>query len=60
MKKRMLYDYYPNARYDFDENDNDVIIVNDRKYTVYMTLSPKVKDSECMRVRINGKYYYFG
>lgn len=55
--KRYLIDYFPN--YSFDES-GDYLIVNNRKYTIYITLNERVSDSECCRVRIKGKYYYFG
>lgn len=42
---------------DFSENH---ILVNGFLFPYEMTLSPKYKDNECMRVKIGGKFYHFG
>jgi len=62
-ERKMLDDYYE-WDYVYDDADDDVIIINDNGNSIIleyeMTLSPKYKDSECMRVFYKGNYYYFG
>ena len=61
-KKRYLYDYYTIAETDIEytEDGESVMVINGRKHKIYMTMSMRVPDSECCRVRIKGKWYYFG
>jgi len=54
----MLLDHFPD--YDYDPEDDDRIIVNGKSYPVEMNLSPEIPDYRCMRVMIDGKYYYYG
>ena len=44
------------------DNDEDYfsVIVNGKRYPAEMTLSLEYDDAHCMRVMIDGVYYYFG
>ena len=45
----------------WESSDNDgMIIVDGVEYPYEITLSMEVSDEQCCRVKINGKYYYFG
>lgn len=57
---RNLYTFFDEEQIDFPENDGDHILINGRKYKIYISLSNRVSDTECCRVRVDGKYYYFG
>lgn len=55
---RMLDDYFPD--WDYSEKDG-FIIINGREYEYQINLSDKIADSQCCRVRIGRKgYFYFG
>jgi len=67
-ERRLLDDYYKweYVHYENDEDDDGIFRIRifiDGEWiikTYEMTLSPEVPDSECCRVRINRKLYYFG
>ncbi|WP_026653524.1 hypothetical protein [Butyrivibrio proteoclasticus] len=63
----LLGDFFNWKWHDFEEDQeddsNDWAIDVEGIGTIWkpeMTLSPDVADDECMRVSINGRYYYFG
>lgn len=69
--KRILDYYFPHYWTDTDEDGNFIVIIypthedkmnftNGKSYRYSMSLSPNVSDSECCKVKIDGKYYYFG
>ena len=70
--KRMLYDKNNNFTIEQPEegkiytlggrkfSSDSIMIINGKPRPWYMSLSPRVSDSECCRVKIGGKWYYFG
>lgn len=60
-EKRMLNNYYEYRI--SDELDSHVDILIDGKWVTksyFITMNPDIPDSECCKVIINGKWYYFG
>ena len=55
-ERKMLDDYF---KWDFAEDD-DYIIIDGVAYMVEINLSQDIPDSECMRIKKDGEYYYFG
>lgn len=59
--KHLLYKEFDKKDIDTQPDGHDFKIrVKGRLYTVYMTLSSRIPDDECMKVRIKGTWYYFG
>ena len=57
--KRLLVNYY--TWRDVDDGIIEVLIDGKWVTKIYeINLSQNIPDSECCRVRIDGKYYYFG
>lgn len=56
---RMLEDYFPDYKREWDDDGETWIIVNGKRYLSQFNLSDKVDDTQCRRVRINRKFYYF-
>ena len=54
---KILDDYFPAWTF---SDDAESVIINGTQYPYETTLSNSVSDSQCMRVEIDGKYYYFG
>ena len=58
---KALYDYFKDAKTIFkDDDENYYIEVNGKEYISEMTLSERVPDDMCCRVKIGRTYYYFG
>ena len=53
-----LLDFDPD--FSFDEENEENVIVNGESIPYEMTLSLQYDDAHCMRVFIDGQYYYFG
>ena len=53
---KMLNDFYT---WKFSDNEG-FIAINGKDYEYQISLDSSISDSECMRVNINGEYYYFG
>ena len=70
--KRMLYDINNNFTIEQPEENavyalggrkftsNEIIIVNGKPRPWYITMSDRVPDAESCKVKIEGKWYYFG
>lgn len=56
-ERKMLNDYY---EWEFSEEESYIEVKGKGKSQYEMTLSPEYRDDECMRVVIDGEYYYFG
>ena len=56
----MLSDYYKWSFCRDDEKEGFINVEGIGEMEYEMTLSPSVRDDECMRVLIDGKYYHFG
>lgn len=59
MRKRL--ENYFKWEFSYDDSEDFYIDVEGKGRLPYeMTLSPDIPDDECMRVLIDGEYYYFG